>query len=122
MEGIAARQHDEDVRSRAEAVAEPDPFLFNFGDHPPPPPRLALPTLPCAAEVARDERPGTPIEPAEPPRGAFDEAFEAGVEALLIKDYAAAYGSFERAGALRPEDSKTMTNLERLRQMGHGRS
>lgn len=65
------------------------------------------------------------LGPATPPDDAalaFDAAFEAGVEALLARDYAAAFVAFERADAIRPHDSKVEANLERLRQLGHGRS
>jgi hypothetical protein len=51
---------------------------------------------------------------------AFESAFEAGVEALLGRDFPAAYAAFERAASIRPNDAKVITNLERLRQLGHG--
>lgn len=120
----AARQHDEDAHEGQKSSAEADPFGFDLEDEPPPlpAPRATAPTLPCAVEVASSERPVVTPEALEPPRSAFDEAFEEGVEALLVKDYAAAYEAFARAQSIQPDDSKVVTNLERLRQLGHGRS
>jgi CheY-like chemotaxis protein len=116
----AARQHDEEVHAGEPTLAEPDPFGFDFNDEIPPPPRAPSPTMPSAPEIASSARPRS--APSEPPRDGFDEAFEAGVEALLIKDYTSAYLAFERASALRPDDPKVSTNLDRLRQLGFGRS
>jgi CheY-like chemotaxis protein len=119
----AARQHDE--QRRADLGPSPaDPFGFDLEDEPPPP-RAASPTLPSPAEIGSGARPVVSVEPLPPPpssRDGFDEAFEAGVEALLIKDYPAAYAAFERASAIHPDDPKVTTNLERLRQLGFGRS
>lgn len=120
----AARQHDE--RLRGELTHSPsDPFGFDLADELPPPPRAPAPTLPSPAEIGSSARPKVSAEPPPPPppsRDGFDEAFEAGVEALLVRDFPAAYAAFERASAIHPDDPKVNTNLERLRQLGFGRS
>src|SRR5262249_17494722 len=76
----AARERDESSRS-ADVAAELDALEIDV-----PPPRAPAPTLPSATEVALD-----------PTEAAFAEAFDAGIEALLVKDYAGAYAAFERA-------------------------
>ncbi|MFT3774993.1 MAG: response regulator [Minicystis sp.] len=88
---------------------------------PPPPPRAPAPTLPSAEALPAAPTSNHEVMP-DPETTAFEAAFDAGVEALLVKDYAGAYAAFERAGALRPDDPKVVTNLERLRQLGHGRA
>ncbi len=117
----AARELDESSRSPSELAASD---LLDLGDDPPPPPapRPTAPTLPSATLPPAREAvlPPAPEPPPDPLALAFDAAFEVGVEALLVKDYAAAYAAFERAGAVRPDDPKVVTNLERLRQLGHG--
>lgn len=128
----AACEHDEaSVRSQTLtpfdhidlALGAPEPKSLSA-----PSPRTTLPTLPSDLSLGLlDEiEPAAPPPPEPPPpdskAAAFDEAFEAGVEALLSKDYAAAYTSFERAVAIRPDDAKVVTNLERLRQLGFGPS
>lgn len=50
----------------------------------------------------------------------FTRAFDEGVSALLVKDYAKAYAAFAEAASHQPEDTKTQANLERLRQLGFG--
>jgi DNA-binding response OmpR family regulator len=128
----AAREHDE-AAARGEpsapfdhidvALSEPAPSPAPYGA---PEPRAALPTLPSdlSLGVLDEIRPPSSRQVAEPPpdskQAAFDDAFNEGVEALLTKDYASAYASFERAAAIRPDDPKVVTNLERLRQLGHG--
>jgi DNA-binding response OmpR family regulator len=68
-------------------------------------------------DAAEEESPAASRDPQEV---AFESAFEAGVEALLGRDFPAAYAAFERAASIRPNDAKVITNLERLRQLGHG--
>lgn len=51
----------------------------------------------------------------------FDQLYEDGVDALLAKRFEDAYRAFSRADEVMPGDSKVHANLERLRQMGHGR-
>ena len=75
-----------------------------------PPPRPPAPTLPSAEAPA-------PVAPPAPTTVAFESAFDTGIEALLVKDYDAAYAAFERAATLRPNDPKVIANLERLRQL-----
>jgi DNA-binding response OmpR family regulator len=130
----AACEHDEASRGSAQVAVEVATLALG-GDPPPPPPptprvaapparpptppppRAPAPTLPSADVFLEEEPP-----PPDPATVAFDEAFEEGVEALLVKDYAGAYAAFARAAALRPEDPKVIANLERLRQLGHGPS
>jgi CheY-like chemotaxis protein len=63
------------------------------------------------------------LSPSAGARGAdrlFAERFEAGVEALLARDYPAAFAAFVEAEAARPGDRHVAANLERLRILGHG--
>jgi CheY-like chemotaxis protein len=48
----------------------------------------------------------------------FDAAFERGVDALLTKDFSAAYAAFAEAEMLRPDDRRVAANLTRLRALG----
>ena len=88
----------------------------------PPTPRAPAPTLPTgmdALALSWDDLPE--LEPESNPADlAFEAAFDEGVDALLRKDYGAAYAAFARAAISHPDDPKVKTNLERLRQMGHG--
>ncbi|HJL15932.1 MAG TPA: DUF4388 domain-containing protein [Sandaracinaceae bacterium LLY-WYZ-13_1] len=83
--------------------------------------------------VRRLERPSVRVpRPADaPPRGAFEdttemrtgsfeEAFEAGVEALLSKRFDEAHAAFLEADRHRAGDPRVQANLERLRAMGFG--
>ncbi|MCA9604579.1 MAG: response regulator [Myxococcales bacterium] len=60
----------------------------------------------------------------EEPRPVVDEAFErhldAGVAALLSKDYAAAWAEFVAADAVTPGNATVAANLARLRELGFG--
>jgi CheY-like chemotaxis protein len=109
----AARRHDEEVHSTSSAGLE---GLFVEGEEEPTA-RPPAPTLPSEMEV-RDAV--AEVRSIPPPAPDFDALFDAGVTALLGKDYAAAYAAFEQAAAIRPDDAKTQTNLARLRHLGHG--
>jgi DNA-binding response OmpR family regulator len=113
-----ARRKDEEIHSQREISIEeidldPD-FSSDLDVAPPAPPlpRAPAQTLPSIAD---------PPDGVAPTDG-FDAAFEAGVEALLGRDHARAYEAFTLADVLRPGDSTVVANLERLRQLGHGRS
>lgn len=69
-------------------------------------------------EEAETEQP--PVEAKQVEVDPFTRAFDEGVSALLVKDYAKAYEAFAEAASHRPEDTKTKANLERLRQLGFG--
>ncbi|APR84906.1 Hypothetical protein A7982_10255 [Minicystis rosea] len=99
----AARELDE-ASVRAPSAAD-----FEHLEVGTPRPRAPAPTLPSAVELA----------PPDPATAAFEAAFDAGIEALLVKDYDAAYDAFARAATLRPDDHKVIANLERLRELGH---
>lgn len=72
----------------------------------------------AAAEAARE--PHGPPEPPEPEANeAFNAAWDAGIGALLKKDYREAYRAFSAAAELSPDDPKVATNLSRLRQLGY---
>ncbi len=49
----------------------------------------------------------------------FRQHYERGVEALLTKDYRAAFEAFQSASDLRPGDRSVVANLKRLRELGH---
>ena len=48
-------------------------------------------------------------------------AFEAGIDALLDKDYPRAQAAFLQADGLRPGDPRITANLRRLEELGHRR-
>jgi alpha-galactosidase/6-phospho-beta-glucosidase family protein len=54
------------------------------------------------------------------PALSFDELYDRGVDALLAKDYRAAFLAFLDANQMRPEDRRVLANLQRLRDMGQG--
>jgi DNA-binding NtrC family response regulator len=54
------------------------------------------------------------------PALSFDELYDRGVDALLAKDYRAAFLAFLDANRMRPEDRRVLANLQRLRDMGQG--
>jgi len=47
----------------------------------------------------------------------FEEWFDQGVEASLVKRHAEALAAFRRAARLRPDDPKTLANINRLEQL-----
>lgn len=85
--------------------------------------------LDAARELDEASRNGThavatpPPTPADAPSriktDGFAAAFEAGVDALLRKDYARAYQSFVAASQIVPDDRQVIANLQRLRAMGY---
>jgi hypothetical protein len=52
----------------------------------------------------------------------FDAVYDEAIEALLSRDFAAAFEAFSRAARLRDDDSRVKANLVRLREMGFGGS
>lgn len=68
--------------------------------------------------AANEAQPPPQKKEADP----FVRAFDAGVTALLTKDYASAFAAFTEAASIRPSDAKTQANLERLGQLGYGPS
>ncbi|MCK6571663.1 response regulator [Myxococcota bacterium] len=69
---------------------------------------------------ADDELPT--LAPAATPTGTdrvFAERYEAGVEALLSRDFPGAFAAFLEADAAKPGDRRVAANLERLRTLGH---
>jgi CheY-like chemotaxis protein len=108
-----ARTIDEMQHALQEPPSTLDDGWGDVLDEAPPPPQPSRPrakTLPSAAEVA------PPPENARPAH--FDDAFERGVDALLLKDYPAALAAFLDAEQLRPGDRRVLVNLRRLHDMG----
>lgn len=60
-------------------------------------------------------------DPSPPPDSAarVDALLDQGLDALLSRDYAAAWQAFSEADRLRPGDPVVRANLNRMRQMGH---
>ncbi|MCA9669696.1 MAG: response regulator [Myxococcales bacterium] len=105
------------------------------------PPRTPSATTPSIAAPSRPARPREPSyetprvrtslleEPAAQRRTSggpltyarvrFTELYEAGVEALLSRDYEAALWSFREARALDPENPQVRANLARLADLGY---
>lgn len=54
----------------------------------------------------------------DPATRAFEEAFDAGIDALLAKHHHDAVEAFSRALELRPDDAKVRANLARLAELG----
>ncbi len=79
---------------------------------PPPPPAEPPPAEPPPALSARP--------PAPPVTQSFEEAYEAGVEALLDRRFGDAHRAFSRAERARPGDRSVQANLRRLSAMGYG--
>lgn len=50
----------------------------------------------------------------------FNDAWDAGIAALLVKDYRGAFEAFKAAEAIRGDDPKVQANLKRLRELGYG--
>ena len=49
----------------------------------------------------------------------FDELYEEGVDALLVRDYPRALEAFKECNSLVPTDSRVIANLKRLTDMGY---
>lgn len=115
----AARELDERARdSGAEAASHFDPFSDEAFDIHEAPPALELEPEPePAAETGPESEP--PSKAADD-TGFFTRAFDRGVTALLSKDYRSAFLAFTEAASIRPGDPKTLANLKRLQELGHG--
>ncbi len=86
-----------------------------FGTGLPPEPRLRT--------VEADSPASEPASAAEAASAAapdFASLWDAGVSALLERDLSRAFGSFQSAALLRPDDPKVLANLVRLRDLGFG--
>ncbi len=70
--------------------------------------------------VFSEEATGDDSEEGDPVARMFGQHWEAGVDALLMRDYAAALDEFETAQALKPDDRKVEANIKRLQDMGIG--
>lgn len=111
-----ARAFDEEQAGRGAATDEEDAALD-----------AALEQWASVEDEGATEAMVTP-EPPQPPAetdgfeqaaptvsyGSFDEAWDAGVEALLCKDFSLAQVAFRAAATFRPDDPRVKTNLERL--------
>lgn len=89
---------------------------------------LAEPLLPATAawsglddppRAIASEAPPPPARSAEASAAEFTTALEAGIDALLDKDYPRALAAFLRADRLRPGDPRITANLRRLEELGH---
>lgn len=95
------------------------------GDELPPSPASDAPppSAPSAPSVGTGV-PASSTAPSlarDPEVDAFAAAFEAGIDALLDKDYPRAQAAFLQADALRPGDPRITANLRRLEELGHRR-
>ncbi|MFO0581957.1 MAG: response regulator [Anaeromyxobacter sp.] len=76
--------------------------------------------LESARLVDEERHAGGPhAAPPAPPGPTFEEHWDAGVEALLARDFPAALAAFLRARALRPDDGRVIANLKRLAELGY---
>jgi DNA-binding response OmpR family regulator len=71
------------------------------------------PAVPVATALS-----AAPPPPRDRDAERFDAAFDAGVDALLGRDFHTAYDRFLDAAALRPDDPRVRANLQRLRELG----
>ena len=67
------------------------------------------------------ERSPAPDPDAVSPDARFDAAMEAGLDALLARDFWLAWRAFSDADAIKPGSPVVRANLERIRQLGHPR-
>lgn len=110
----AARLHDEEIHASRASPAAGFPSS----------PSASPPVRPVADKTPapRAARPGDKVETSgkvEKRRGpCFEELYEQGVDALLRKSYAASWAAFAAAAELRPEDTRVVANLKRLRALG----
>lgn len=113
----AARQQDERGRGEAPVVAPPPAPSV------PPRPSSRPTTTPPQILKKVSTVPSTLRPPPPPPSpGAkfqFEELFDRGVDALLKKDYRAAYACFSEASELDPNDGRVRANLKRLAALGY---
>lgn len=109
VEGLLMRSAqilDEDARDRGE---EPGFFEHALRYSSAPPPEGTM-----EDDALRLEEPTMTLEEA------FDRHLDAGVAALLLKDYAGAWTEFEAAEAACPGNASVAANLARLRELGYG--
>jgi CheY-like chemotaxis protein len=86
---------------------------------PPPPPREAR-TSPASSVRTSPPRATAAAQPAPRRRQpSFDELWTRGVDALLAREFEAAFHAFAAADALRPGDPRVVANLARLKEMGY---
>lgn len=106
---LEAARRDDEERASSVQPHQPEEIDESGWDlpAPPPPPKPAEPVV---------------QEPPHPRKSAldvaFEEAWEEGLEALLVKDYPAALRAFRAARELKPEDLKVHANLKRLAELG----
>lgn len=103
----SARAHDEEQRSGADALEDEVDLLFSIPDASL---DAAWPPDPLVTEEAPPASPSCDDE--------FGAHYDRAIEALLVRDYAAAAQAFAAAHALRPDDGRVIANLERLAALG----
>ncbi len=57
------------------------------------------------------------LDPGETSDDVFGRAMERGLEAMLVRDYAAAFSAFQEAQRVRPDDKTVQANLSRLKEL-----
>ncbi len=108
----AARQDDEERASslKPRSSEEIDDAAWELPAPAAAPPAPPAPPPPPAAEPPQPRKSALEV--------AFEEAWEEGLEALLVKDYPVALRAFRAARELKPEDKKVHANLKRLAELG----
>lgn len=110
--------------SRRSTVDDPVPAVAEAparraSDDPPPRVKWASdpePLAPVAAPAPPAIR--APVDAAPALASRFTEVYDRGLDALLRRDYKAAYQAFSDAEQLDPSDRRVQANLTRLREMG----
>lgn len=98
----AARMHDEWARPRGESELEHEL------EHE------------LAAEAAPEPAPDAAPAPATARVSArFEAHYDAAIEAMLTKDFRAAFEAFRAASEIEPDDPRVRANMTRLRAMGY---
>lgn len=114
-------EHDGD-RALAELLEEPlDEVVVRRSDGARRPRNVFAGAM--AAEASPVAPGGLPDGGSGPPsagRDDFESTWDAGVSALLRKDFPTALAAFRSAARLRPADPSVRANLTRLREMGFG--
>ncbi len=77
--------------------------------------------LPPVSVAAPTPEPAADPGPTAVKSDDFSAQLDAGIDALLVKDYAGALSAFLRADSLQPGDARITANLRRLEELGYRR-
>ncbi len=110
---------------RTDEHAQQDNQHHGTGEFSPPEARFAPSPQTPPSPVNAPKSSTDPSLPKGPPKAfsqgvmSFEQAFEDGISALLVRDFENAIKAFVIARRLKPTDGKTIANLARLGELGH---